>query len=70
MTWSKIMKIQNPNEAMLKIAEKIDRENLSIEKMEDAIFRYARRHRILPDEMAYYPNGDNVMAGYKKLVRR
>ncbi len=69
MNWSEIMEMKDPNEALLKIAETVEREDLPIEEMEKAMFRYAKKHKILVDQMAYYPNGDNVMATYKHIKK-
>ena len=61
MRWMEIMKIENPNQALIAIYEKVDSEMLSLQEMEDMVEMYAEIHGIIVDEMAYYPNGDNVI---------
>ena len=61
MEWKKIMAMSDPHEALKRIAEKVDKEALSIEEMEDRVQEYAHRHGIMVEEMAYYPDGESVL---------
>lgn len=61
MDWQEIMEIKDPNEAMKQIALKVDREELPVREMEDWIEEYKRIHNVTVDEMAYYPNGEQVV---------
>lgn len=61
MDWQEIMKISDPNEAMKQIALKVDREKLPVQEMEDQMEAYKRIHNVTVDEMAYYPNGEQVV---------
>lgn len=62
MEWDKIMQMDDPHEALKAIEKKIDTDDLSIQEMEDRVEQYAQLHGIEVDEMAYYPNGDSVLA--------
>ncbi len=64
MTWDEIMQIENPNEALLKIDEKIVKEYLSIAEMEKQILNYMEKHGVSMEEMAFYPDGRHVI-GYQ-----
>lgn len=59
--WQKIMQNEDPNEALKQIALKVDREGLPVQEMEDRIEEYKRINNVTVDEMAYYPNGDQVV---------
>ena len=61
MEWNKIMTMRNPHEALKRIEEKVAKENLSIQEMEDKVEEYAQRHGIMVEEMAYYPDGESVL---------
>ena len=61
MEWKKIMAMRDPHEALKRIAEKVDKDNLSIQEMEDKVDEYAQRHGIMVEEMAYYPDGESVL---------
>lgn len=61
MDWQEIMGIKDPNEAMKQIALKVEREELPVQEMEDWIEEYKRLYNVTVDEMAYYPNGEQVV---------
>ena len=61
MDWKTIMEMEDPHEALKAIAIKIEQENLTVEEMEDRMEEYAERHGISTWEMAYYPDGDQVL---------
>ena len=61
MHWTEIMQIKDPHEALRKIEEKVDKENLPIEEMVNAMEQYVVMHKITVDQMAYYPNGESVL---------
>ncbi len=63
MTWKEIMSIKDPNKALLEIENKVHLENLSLEEMEDMMEMYAEMHNTTTEQMAYYPNGENVISG-------
>ena len=66
------MAIENPHEALMQIAEKVETENLSVQEMEDRTEQYAKLHEIDALEMAFYPNGDRVIDHYinPKMVQQ
>ena len=61
MEWKAIMEMRDPHEALKRIVQKVERENLSLQELEDRVEQYARMHGIPTDEMAFYPNGDKVI---------
>ena len=61
MEWKAIMEMRDPHEALKRIVQKVERENLSLQELEDRVEEYARMHGIPTDEMALYPNGDKVI---------
>lgn len=61
MTRDEIMKIENPNEALLAMEKKVETENLNFTEMIEMVEKYTKVHGITSDEMAYYPNGEQVI---------
>lgn len=61
MDWKEIMELKDPHEAMKEIALKTWVEKLPLEEMVKAKEKYAKIHGIMEEEMAYYPNGDQVV---------
>lgn len=62
MEWDEIMRMDDPHKALIAIYQKVDEESLPVQEMEDRTEQYAKVHGISTFEMAYYPNGDNVLA--------
>ena len=62
MTWDEIMKIKNPNEAMLTMEKKVKAENLHPLDWLEMVEKYMEIHGVTMDEMAYYPNGEQVIS--------
>ncbi len=58
MTREEIMKIENPHEALIEITSSKER---SIAEMSEMITEYSTLHNITTGEMAYYPNGEQVL---------
>ncbi len=65
MEWKEIMELKDPYEAMKKIALKTWVEKLPLEEMMKATEKYAKIHGITEEEMAYYPNGEQVVKDLK-----
>ena len=61
MEWKAIMEMRDPHEALKRIVQKVEVENLSLQELEDRVEQYAKMHGITTDEMAFYPNGDKVI---------
>jgi len=61
MDWKTIMEMDDPHEALKAIAIKVEKENLSVEVIMDKADEYAELHGISTWEMAYYPDGDQVL---------
>ena len=61
MDWKTIMEMEDPHEALKAIMAKVEKENLSVEEIEDKADEYANLHGITTWEMAFYPNGEQVL---------
>ena len=61
MTWDEIMKIENPNEALLAMEKKVETENLDFTEMIEMVEKYKKLHGVDIYEMGYYPNGEQVI---------
>ncbi len=66
MDWQTIMEMKNPRKALIAINEKVEKEMLPLEEMAKAVEKYAEKHGITVEEMAYYPNGENVLQPMEK----
>lgn len=53
-----ILAISNPNEAYLRLA--LD-ESLPLDEKEKILRQYEKKHNVTGDEMAFYPNGEQVL---------
>ena len=58
MDMEKILQIKDPNEAMRQIIMR----TLDMKEAVEAVETYAKHHGIEVDEMAWYPDGENVAA--------
>ena len=59
MKKSDIMKIKNPNEAFKAIVTSTE---FSLDEASELIDDYAAMHNITTEDMAYYPDGRNVVS--------
>lgn len=62
MDWNKIMEMKDPHEALKAIMRKAREEMTPLEELEERVEQYANLHGIDVMEMAYYPNGENVLS--------